>query len=100
MLWNGQLAWMLGEEVLEYNVECSAGDAKEIAAQGLEVRYDGAAFAPMLLLLEVDNAVWDRVGMGANSSGDCQVARAPVKYWRGQKMRNCCSSWSAWWRTT
>ena len=59
-LWNGQLTWMLGEEVLQYNVECSAGDAEEIAAQGLEVRYDGAAFAPMLLLFEVDDAVWDR----------------------------------------
>ena len=30
------------------------------------------------------------VGMGAKSSGDCQVASAPLKYWRGQKMRNCC----------
>ena len=40
------------------------------------------------------------VGIGAKSSGDCQVASAPAKYWRGQKMRSCCSSWSAWWRTT
>ena len=36
------------------------------------------------------------VGMGAKSSGDCQVASAPAKYWRGQKMRSCCSLWSAW----
>ena len=33
-----------------------------------------------------------RVGMGAKSSGVCQVASAPVKYWRGQKIRSCCSS--------
>ena len=29
------------------------------------------------------------VGMGEKSSGDCQVASAPAKYWRGQKMRSC-----------
>ena len=40
------------------------------------------------------------VCIGAKSSGDCQVASAQAKYWRGQKMRSCCSLWSAWWRTT
>ena len=33
-----------------------------------------------------------RYGSGAKSSGDCHVLRAPVKYWRGQKTRSCCSS--------
>ena len=59
-LWNGKLAWMLGEEVLQDDVEGSAGNAEKIAAQGLKVRDNGAAFSPLFLLLEVDDAIGDR----------------------------------------
>ena len=42
-LWNGKLAWMLGKEVLQDDVKGSAGNAEEIAAQGLKVRDTGEA---------------------------------------------------------
>ena len=46
--------------MLQDNVKGSAGNAEEIAAQGLKVRDNGAAFSPLFLLLEVDDAVGDR----------------------------------------
>ena len=46
--------------MLQDNVKGTAGNAEEIAAQGLKVRDDGAAFPPLFLLLDVDDAVWDR----------------------------------------
>ena len=36
-LWNGELSRVLWEEVLENDVECPAGDAKEVAGHGLVV---------------------------------------------------------------
>ena len=36
-LWNGKLAWMLRKEVLQDDVKGSAGNAEEVAAQGLKV---------------------------------------------------------------
>ena len=46
--------------MLQDNVKGSAGNAEEIAAQGLKVRDNGAAFSPLFLLLEVNDAVWYR----------------------------------------
>ena len=46
--------------MLQDNVKGSAGNAEKIATEGLKVRDDGAAFPPLFLLLEVDDAVWDR----------------------------------------
>ena len=46
--------------MLQDNVKGSAGNAEGIAAQGLKVRYNGAAFSPLFFLLEVNNAVWYR----------------------------------------
>ena len=36
-LWNGKLARMLRKEVLQDDVKGSAGNAEEVAAQGLNV---------------------------------------------------------------
>ena len=67
---DGELAWVLGVEVLQYGVECSAGNAQKAAAEGLEVRYDGASLLPLLLFFEVDNAV-----------GDCEIlAESPFVF--------------------
>ena len=59
-LWDGELTWVLGEESLEDDVEGSASDAEEVASKGLEVRDDCAAFRPLFLFFEVNDAIWDR----------------------------------------
>ena len=46
--------------MLQDDVKGSAGNAEKIATEGLKVRDDGAAFLPLFLLLQVNDAVWDR----------------------------------------
>ena len=57
---NGMLAWMLWEEVLGDDVKCAAGDAKEVACQGVKVGDDGATLLPLFFGLEVSYAIGDR----------------------------------------
>ena len=68
--------------MLQDNVKGSVGNAEEMAAQGLKVRDDGAAFSPLFLLLEVNDAVWYREVLSeaplvtcaeAGGDGVCQV---------------------------
>ena len=56
-LGSGQLSWVLGVGVLEDDVECSAGDAEQVAAEGAEIGDNGATFLPLFLLLEVHHTV-------------------------------------------
>ena len=58
-LWDGKLAWMLWIEVLENDVQGTASDAQEVAAEGVEIGDDGAAFLPVLLLFEMDHSIWN-----------------------------------------
>ena len=46
-LGNGELAWVLGVEVLQDGVKCSAGNTQKVATEGLEIRYDGASLLPL-----------------------------------------------------
>ena len=50
---------MLREELVKDEIKRSASDAKEIAAEGLKVGNNGAAFLPLLFLFEVDDAIRD-----------------------------------------